>query len=390
MNDKDALFQSVLAAPEDDAPRLIFADWLDENGEPERAEFIRVQIDLARLPARGKVRTALKARETELLRDFRVKILPWIPPPLRGEHSYFECRRGFLEHIETSTPLFVRHAHELSRVTPLRSVKLRAGESRGDALAKLPVMKQLDELDLDGAAFGDSLTQFFTSANFPALSRLNLSSNLLGQDALRVFLACGKLSRLTWLNLGENVGLTDDICRLISMRRELHNLETLLLEKHHSGPGITGAGISILAQSPHLAALKELDLTRHPISTVGGNALSEAAFLPSLEKLKLTATRIMNEAAIRIVRGGRGKLRLLNLSNCVLDDRFLLQLVTLPEAASLRRLNLSINNIRDAGALALAGCESLRKLTALSLGKNLLTANSRIPLLNTFGGKVKF
>ena len=31
---------------DDDAPRLIFSDWLEENGEPESAEFIRTQCAL--------------------------------------------------------------------------------------------------------------------------------------------------------------------------------------------------------------------------------------------------------------------------------------------------------------------------------------------------------
>ncbi len=46
---EEALLAAVLADPGDDAPRLVYADWLDEHGEPERAEFIRVQIDLDRM-----------------------------------------------------------------------------------------------------------------------------------------------------------------------------------------------------------------------------------------------------------------------------------------------------------------------------------------------------
>ena len=38
--------RAINADPDDDSPRLIFADWLDEQGECERAEFIRVQIAL--------------------------------------------------------------------------------------------------------------------------------------------------------------------------------------------------------------------------------------------------------------------------------------------------------------------------------------------------------
>ena len=41
---------AIIAHPDDDTPRLIFADWLEEKGDSARAEFIRVQIDRARLP----------------------------------------------------------------------------------------------------------------------------------------------------------------------------------------------------------------------------------------------------------------------------------------------------------------------------------------------------
>jgi uncharacterized protein (TIGR02996 family) len=39
-----ALLAAVLASPADDLPRLVLADWLEERGEGERAEFIRHQI----------------------------------------------------------------------------------------------------------------------------------------------------------------------------------------------------------------------------------------------------------------------------------------------------------------------------------------------------------
>ena len=48
MTQRDALLRAVCENPDDDLPRLVFADWCDENGEPERAEFIRTQIELRR------------------------------------------------------------------------------------------------------------------------------------------------------------------------------------------------------------------------------------------------------------------------------------------------------------------------------------------------------
>ena len=44
MTDGEALLAAILANPEEDAPRLVYADWLQENGEAERAEFIRKAI----------------------------------------------------------------------------------------------------------------------------------------------------------------------------------------------------------------------------------------------------------------------------------------------------------------------------------------------------------
>jgi uncharacterized protein (TIGR02996 family) len=50
MNEREALLRAVCEHPDDDTPRLVFADWLDENGEPDRAEFIRLQIAVDRTP----------------------------------------------------------------------------------------------------------------------------------------------------------------------------------------------------------------------------------------------------------------------------------------------------------------------------------------------------
>jgi uncharacterized protein (TIGR02996 family) len=43
------LLAAVIAAPESDLPRLVMADWLDENNECKRAEFIRLQCELTKM-----------------------------------------------------------------------------------------------------------------------------------------------------------------------------------------------------------------------------------------------------------------------------------------------------------------------------------------------------
>src|SRR4051794_39205648 len=46
-SDGKALFRAVCEQPWDDEVRLIYCDWLEENGQAERAEFIRLQLALA-------------------------------------------------------------------------------------------------------------------------------------------------------------------------------------------------------------------------------------------------------------------------------------------------------------------------------------------------------
>jgi len=41
--------RSIREAPDDDLPRMVCSDWLEEQGEAERAEFIRCQVEKSRL-----------------------------------------------------------------------------------------------------------------------------------------------------------------------------------------------------------------------------------------------------------------------------------------------------------------------------------------------------
>src|SRR5262245_5485156 len=69
---KTALLAAIRESPEDDLPRLAYADWLEEQGdEPSliRAEFIRVQLALARGNESDVRYPEWQRREAELLAD---------------------------------------------------------------------------------------------------------------------------------------------------------------------------------------------------------------------------------------------------------------------------------------------------------------------------------
>jgi uncharacterized protein (TIGR02996 family) len=66
MTEDDAFLADIIANPDDDGVRLIYADYLDERGDP-RGEFIRVQIERARLPEDDPRQEPLATRERWLL-----------------------------------------------------------------------------------------------------------------------------------------------------------------------------------------------------------------------------------------------------------------------------------------------------------------------------------
>lgn len=134
---EQVFMHSIVAAPADDAPRLIFADWLEERGQSERAEFIRVQCRIADLNLELQTeedcgspgcpgcreRRDLQERERELAfkAAFWVAALPIPTEVLTGGCTW---RRGFVERVRLSSEDWLRHADDLVRLTPLREVEL--------------------------------------------------------------------------------------------------------------------------------------------------------------------------------------------------------------------------------------------------------------------------
>src|SRR5689334_24640555 len=97
MSDHDGLLRAVCESPDDDLPRLAYADWCDENGRPERAEFIRAQIEQARLSEDDPRHEELGRRADELFAAHKEDWLQGLRP---GRRHAFSMSRGFVEGVE--------------------------------------------------------------------------------------------------------------------------------------------------------------------------------------------------------------------------------------------------------------------------------------------------
>src|SRR5262249_29673931 len=94
MNDGDALFQAILDDPDDTALRLVYADWLEEHGDVDRAEFIRVQCQLARMDREDDGWSELYRREQALLQRHEAEWLGRLTD--YTEDFDFRFERGFV------------------------------------------------------------------------------------------------------------------------------------------------------------------------------------------------------------------------------------------------------------------------------------------------------
>src|SRR5262245_74986 len=100
-----AFLADICAHPDDDTPRLVYADWLDDPGQPHRAEFIRLQMGLPALPEDDPDHEAIEEREWELLTAYRAEWDEALPPwARRVPHEY---RRGFPEEFTLSVMQFL-------------------------------------------------------------------------------------------------------------------------------------------------------------------------------------------------------------------------------------------------------------------------------------------
>jgi uncharacterized protein (TIGR02996 family) len=95
MTRNETLLQAIIAAPDDDAPRLAYADRLAAQGDVERAAFIRVQCALEHLTADDGQYAELRQRERELLGQYGYHWAEEFGEQI-GEWLY---RRGFIEYV---------------------------------------------------------------------------------------------------------------------------------------------------------------------------------------------------------------------------------------------------------------------------------------------------
>ena len=144
MDMQESLLRMVLESPADDLPRLVYADYIQDQGQDARAEFIRLQIEWAKLPEPDEItpgyfplsnRPSDSTRELCRYHELDLRVYDLHSEVKKGEWSCFPediCHpgtkwhfaRGFVVEIMLSTGEFIRNAEAIFRAQPVEEVTL--------------------------------------------------------------------------------------------------------------------------------------------------------------------------------------------------------------------------------------------------------------------------
>jgi uncharacterized protein (TIGR02996 family) len=300
MPDHDSFLAAILANPDDDLPRLVYADFLDEMCQPgaaARAEFIRVQCELERLPVGDDRRAGLEKQERALLRkhadtwvaDLLTAQVLAAHDPSDGGRLVWQFRRGFLHAVTLVAQRFAGVAETLFRVAPtVRAVRLRQGSGAVASVLGSPLLARVADLNFSRmctcgrCAILNELRNLFASPLVSNLTHLTLAEDRIDPPTVTALASSPHLTRLQHLDLSENaLGLPG--VRVLAAAHGFTELRELNLSEN----GITPHGGRVLAAAPWLKGLRVLNLSRNRLTDTSGRALLNAQFGDELVRLDL-------------------------------------------------------------------------------------------------------
>jgi uncharacterized protein (TIGR02996 family) len=197
---EEGFLNALAHEPDDETLRLIYADWLEEQGDV-RADLVRVQVELAGEDVPEKQRTFLRLRERELLAEHGKE---WAAP-LRGLAEAWQFRRGVLEAVTLTATALLDRAEQLFRLAPILELRIVQAGGYIDEIAALPQLGQLHTLRLDCSRLGDGeLRPLLRSRHLAQLRALDLRWNDLTDASTLPLLDMPRAGRLRQLWLGGN------------------------------------------------------------------------------------------------------------------------------------------------------------------------------------------
>ncbi len=414
MSDETAFLNTIREHPDEDTPRLAFADWLDEQGNPvkaDRAAFIRAQVELARLPVDDPRCADLEVTERRLLAKHATEwSAPW-PAFQNWEYAgdgpnQAIFRRGFLEAVNGSGVVGNANTNGLAQLCAAHPIR-DGGVLPTNNLASVvswPEWGRIESLKL-WASFtarhpasypGEQFQQvdsFLQQADLARLRKLGLTLPEIGEGSVLHWFRMPLFRRLTGLNLAtwaRGVPRNGDLVLELA-NGDFPNLRELYLSGISTAPSIRAMNQLIHSDTwkritsfhsgngsdfPWIRALATSRLQRLTLSTSVGsgearafaNAVLTVPEPVTLEKLRLHGPGTHGEDLSRIFASHFvSNLRRLRFDDAELTDDDLRRIAESPVLANLNSLSLWLHYTAGAGLDALFASPNLGRLTDLQI-----------------------
>ena len=271
--DEQPFLDAVFARYHDDGPRLIYADFLEDAGDPARAELVRVQLALARMTEEHPRRPELANREAELLVENLPRWTEHLRDLLAGPPQF---RRGVLDSVSVDSAVFLARGEELFAHVPVRRLLLVDDAGLLPKLIHSPLLAGVCELDLCDNDLGNGGVDLLARSPFlKHLEALDLGFNRMDDAGVVALARASTFPSLTILALNDNGAITADGLKALAESPFFAGLSALDV----SGNDIGEAGVRAALNSPSFANLQTLHLSRNPIGDAGAAALARSSLL---------------------------------------------------------------------------------------------------------------
>ena len=272
MSRETELRAAIRADPEDDGPRLVYADMLAERDDP-RGEFIQLQLGVDDNDDRDGREKVLLARYGDL----------WAREAGLGGGAQIGWRRGFPYALigEASAIVACRGVMQREPITELSITRIQGNAGGISQLAKLPELAQIRWLRLESTAYGvapQNLIPLWSSDEFAQLRTLELVGNIV-DDARAPLLA-----NATWFAQLERLALSRiAISAAMSSRLIDHLPKLTALDIRNCTLGSEVAARIAVTSAP----LRQLWLDGCGITMAGARALFGSRLMTTLERLAI-------------------------------------------------------------------------------------------------------
>jgi uncharacterized protein (TIGR02996 family) len=392
MSDEQALYRAIVAAPEDDTPRLVYADWLDEHDRPEEAEFIRLGCALEAQRPDHPDYPDWEQRHEELkswLGTHEPRSAPRLAGGLAlddGPAWWQNSRRGFPRYLDyertgwsgrRSMRALAAALEKAFDLLPTRWLVVRfLTTAQLDELLRQPVVERLEVLTLQLAT--DAEPQDEACRLIAACGRLRGLKGLLpafdiGTAGAEALARSDNLTRLEWLDWSFSQ-LSPEGMRTLAAAPWFRNLKALGFDY-----GLAEDAFLELCRAEPLPRLHDLNLSNNDFSFRAWEAFSRSAAFPAVARLVLDHTSLAADAT-RLFQAPWFRPAYLSLNSCQIGDEEVAALAATPAAESLRSLRLRNNRLGARAALAIGQCRRLARLRHLQLSDNPLGSKGLLAL----------